>query len=192
MKQGRSSTVSAILSELGANASAGDRDQLWRVVYAELREIAERLVRNESPSATLQPTALVHDAYLRLMGSVDSFESRAHFFGAAARAMRQLLIDRARRRDRRGEAERIDLEVASEVGGTPRSCEIDALLSALDELEEADERVAEVIMLRFFAGMDVKEIAVALELSPATVKRDWAFGRAWLAKRLVERESDEG
>lgn len=167
------------------------QQELWTLVYDELRTVATRLVRGESKSSTLQPTALVNDVYLRLFGGAESvsWDNRAHFFGAATRGMRQLLIDRARRRSRRGEDARVSLEPEHGEGRTARECDAVDLVDALDRLEESDPRTAQVMMLRFLGGLQLDETAKLVGVSLATVKRDWAYGRAWLASRLFPEDA---
>jgi RNA polymerase sigma factor (TIGR02999 family) len=169
-------------------ACSGDREanaRLYEAVYAELRRIAGANLRRETPGHTLQPTALVNEAYLRLAPTC-SFENRRHFFAAAAESMRRILVDHARKRrsDKRGGGlERVTLsgiEVASGDGGL----DVLAVDAALTQLAAARPRLAELVNLRCFAGMSIEEAAAALGVSPATVKRDWAFARAWLAERL--------
>ncbi|MGH8722222.1 MAG: sigma-70 family RNA polymerase sigma factor [Burkholderiales bacterium] len=169
-------------------ACSGDRGadaRLYEAVYAELRRVAGANLRREAPGHTLQPTALVNEAYLRLAPACAS-ENRRHFFAAAAEAMRRILVDHARKRrsDKRGGGyERVTLsgvDVASETN------EVDVLAvdAALGELAASRPRLAELVGLRCFAGMSIEEAAGALGVSPATAKRDWAFARAWLAERL--------
>jgi RNA polymerase sigma factor (TIGR02999 family) len=160
--------------------------QLYSLVYGELHGLAEARLRRERGGHTLQPTALVNEVYLRLDPAKGSWQNRGHFFGAASRAMRRILVDHARRRlaDKRGAGlERVtlaDLDVAAP--------EADFDLIALDEvlevLERDEPRLANVVMMRVFAGMSIEETAQAMELSPASVKRDWVFARAWLAERV--------
>jgi RNA polymerase sigma factor (TIGR02999 family) len=168
---------------------AGDShaaDDLLPLVYAELRRLAHARMRREGPGHTLQPTALVHEAYLRLLGSDTRWQNRGHFFAAAAEAMRRILIERARRVARMrhgGDMQRVGLET----GDTPVSADIERLLAidqALHKLEERDPRMAEVVKLRTFAGLTVPETAQALEISPRTVDRLWRTGRAFLGAQL--------
>jgi RNA polymerase sigma-70 factor (ECF subfamily) len=177
------------ITRLLAAARGGERpalEQLYALVYGELRGMAEARLRKERGGHTLQPTALVNEVYLRLDPARDSWDNRRHFFGAASHAMRRILVDHARRRlaDKRGAGlERVtlaDLDVAAP------EAEVDllALDGALAELERDEPRLADVVTMRVFAGMSVEETAQALELSPATVKRDWVFARAWLAERM--------
>ena len=136
---------------------------------------------------TLQPTALVHEAYLRLVGDENvEWQNRAHFFGAAARAMRRILIDRARyhaREKRGGGREREPLD-AVDVELESRSVDLVALDEALVELEKRDPRMAEIVQLRFFGGLGVEEAAASLGVSERTIKREWSVARAWLYQRL--------
>jgi len=178
-----------------AKVHAGDQaafDELFPLVYAELRRIAAREMRREKPGRTLQTTALVNEAYLRLLkGASLSFESRAHFLGIAARAMREILIERARARSARkrgGEAVRLTLDDALVLTPAP-SIDVLALDEALQRLARLDERHARVVELRYFGGLSVEETAAALNLSPATVKRAWTLARAWLYRELTGSDS---
>ncbi len=163
-------------------------DELFPLVYAELRRIAAREMRREKPGRTLQTTALVHEAYLRLLKDASlSFENRAHFLGVAARAMREILIEHARARSARkrgGGAVRLTLDDLVAPVPSP-SIDVLALDEALQRLARLDERHARVVELRYFGGLSVEETAAALELSPATVKRDWTLARAWLFRELA-------
>jgi RNA polymerase sigma factor (TIGR02999 family) len=167
----------------GVNAGqAGAMESLVSIVYSELRRMAGSLMRKERHDHTLQPTALVHEVYMRLVGASTRWENRAHFFGAAARAMRQILVGQARQRaaqKRGGEAHRVtfsDLDVQ-----TPEP-DLDLLVlnEALNELTRIDERLSRVVELRYFGGCSLEEIAELTQCSLATVKRDWTFARAWL------------
>jgi RNA polymerase sigma factor (TIGR02999 family) len=172
---------------LGA-AGAGDRaalEQLYLQVYDELRRLAEARLRRERAGHTLQPTALVNEAYLRLSPDASGWENRRHFFGAAAQAMRRILVDHARQRlaDKRDGGARVtlaDLDIAA----PEENLDVVAVSDALDVLAQEDPRLSEVVSLRFFAGMSVEETARALDVSPITIKRDWAFARAWLCERI--------
>ncbi|MHC4303138.1 MAG: sigma-70 family RNA polymerase sigma factor [Planctomycetota bacterium] len=158
-------------------------------VYGELRKIAHRQMAHMPPGDTLQPTALVHEAYLRLFGKGElSWEDRAHFFKAAARAMRDVLVEEARKHaslKRGGGRKRVPLEMTI---ASPDTCalELVALDEALTKLEECDRTTAEVVMLRHFAGLTVPETARALGISRATADRHWRFARAWLRHRLED------
>jgi RNA polymerase sigma factor (TIGR02999 family) len=170
--------------------SRGDRgalDQLLPLVYAELRRIAARQLRAERVGHTLQPTALVHEVYLRIVDQrrVD-WQNRAHFFGVAAQVMRRILVDHARRRKagKRGEgAPCVSIDDAREL---PASNEIPilALDHALDRLQKIDPELARVVELRAFAGLTIEEAAHVLEVSPSTAKRDWRTAKAWLSREL--------
>ncbi|HEY7752882.1 MAG TPA: sigma-70 family RNA polymerase sigma factor [Steroidobacteraceae bacterium] len=171
---------------------SGDRaayGQLYEAVYAELRRVAAANMRRESPGHTLQPTALVNEAYLRLAPGVCGLENRRHFFGAAAEAMRRILVEHARRRlaGKRGAGlERVTLS-GLDVPADEEGSDVLDIDAALEELGRERPRLAELVKLRYFAGMSIEEAAEAQGTSPATAKRDWAFARAWLAERVESR-----
>ena len=163
-------------------------DALLPRVYNELRRLARYQLRNERPDHTLQSAALVHEAYLRLVGvsAPQQWESRTHFFAIAAQLMRQILVDYARRHGtvkRGGSICKLSLEDAM---ATPRRAPVDvvALDDALQALARIDERQSRVVELRFFAGLSLNEISKVLEIAPATVQRDWTAARAWLHREL--------
>jgi RNA polymerase sigma-70 factor (ECF subfamily) len=161
-------------------------EQLLPIIYAELHAIADRHMRRERPGHTLQPTALVHEIYLRLIGTTAlSASSRVHFLRAASRAMRQVLVDHARARNaqKRGGALHVTLDETLAGRDTP-ILDMIALDDALSRLAAAEPRWAQVVELKFFGGLEIPEIATSLDVSPATVKRDWQFARAWLAREL--------
>ena len=162
-------------------------DSLLPVVYQELRRLAAGYIRHEKPGQTLQPTALVHEAYLRLMKDrPERWQNRAHFCAIAAHSMRQILIERARARGalKRGGAQpRVTLDEALVAGGE-RSFDLLALDEALERLAQMDPEQARLVELRFFGGLTVEETADAMNISPATVKRHWTVARAWLAREL--------
>lgn len=164
-------------------------DALLPIVYEELRRLAAAYLRRERPGQTLQPTALVHEAYLRLMKDrPDRWQNRAHFCAIAAHSMRQILIEKARARDARkrgGGERRITLEEALVAGQAP-SIDLLALDLALDRLAAIDAEQARLVELRFFGGLTIEETADALNMSPATVKRHWTMARAWLARELQQ------
>jgi RNA polymerase sigma factor (TIGR02999 family) len=162
-------------------------DQLVPLVHAELRRVARSHIRREGAGHTLQATALVHEVYLRLVGSDRlTLNDRTHFFAVAARLMRQILVDHARRKlatKRGGALTRIDLDDISPVSQTS-IVDVIALDQALDALSARDARQCHVVELRFFAGLSIDETAEAIGVSAATVEREWTMARAWLHRRL--------
>ena len=162
-------------------------DELLPIVYAELRRLAAAYLRRERPGQTLQPTALVHEAYLRLLKDrPDRWQNRAHFCAIAAHSMRQILIERARARGaqkRGGARHRVTLDDALVAGGE-RSIDLIALDEAMERLAAFDPEQARLVELRFFGGLTVEETAETMNISPATVKRHWAVACAWLAREL--------
>jgi RNA polymerase sigma factor (TIGR02999 family) len=187
------------VTNLLAAASRGDpgsADQLLPLVYEELRRLAAQRLAAEAPGQTLQPTALVHEAFLRLTGSDGAekdWDSRGHFFAAAAEAMRRLLVENARRKKRLkhgGDREQISLDAAEGLMESP-SEDLVALDEALTRLATVDPIKAEVVKLRFFAGLTMQEIARALNLSLGTVERHWTFARTWLYAELSDADSPD-
>jgi len=171
----------------------GALDRLIPLVYDELRHIAHGQLRGERPGHTLTTTALVHETYLRLV-KIEQVEwrDRAHFFAVAARVMRRVLIDyaRARQRDKRGGAP-VQVPLSEALNGlVQQPDDLLALEDALARLEVRSERQCRVVECRCFAGMSVEETAAALDTSPATVKRDWAFARAWLNRELGQNQNE--
>ena len=172
-------------------ARAGDeqaRGELIAMIYEELRRVASRMMRRERPEHTLSPTAVVHEAVIRLLGDAvfDHSPDRAYVFASAARAMREVLIDHARRRstDRRGGAwRRAPLDRVIDYF-EERDLDIVAVHEALDRLSEWNERQGQVMTLRYFGGLSVPEVAAAVGVSVATVERDWRLARAWLRSEL--------
>ena len=165
-------------------------EQLLPLVYGELRKLAAARMAQEAPGQTLQATALVHEAWLKLAGSDrQQWRGRAHFFGAAAEAMRRILIDKARRKasQKRGGDQPPEELHESRIELRAPSAEILAVHDALDALAAEDRTAAEVVKLRYFVGMTIPEIADALGLAPRTADRHWAFARAWL-KQAIEGE----
>lgn len=168
----------------------GTSDELLPEVYDELRKLARaRLARERQPQQTLQPTALVHEAYLRVAADRPDqrWDRRGHFFAAAALAMRRILVERARhyQRIKHGSAaERVELDSAM-MRVDPALTDLVAVDEALTRLEQTDARKAQIVSLRYFAGLSIEETAGALDLSPATVKNEWAFARAWLYRALA-------
>jgi RNA polymerase sigma factor (TIGR02999 family) len=179
------------VTRLLAAVQAGNRqatDELLVLVYDELRRLAAHKMAHEAPGQTLQPTALVHEAWLRLAGpeQTPAFRNRAHFFGAAGEAMRRILIDRARRRqvlERGGYAERQDCSESNLVMPAP-SDELLAVHEALDKLAAEDSEAAQLVKLRYFIGMSMPEAADALEMPLRNAERLWTFARAWLRDAL--------
>jgi RNA polymerase sigma factor (TIGR02999 family) len=175
---------------------AGDRaalDQLLPVVYQELRRMAGNYLRQENPGHTLQPTALVHEAWLRLIDQARvDWRNRAQFFGVAAQMMRRILVDHAKakhREKRGGDAVKLSLDDVINLSGE-RAADLLALDDALDELTRVDERKSRVVELRYFGGFTIEEIAQILEVSPETVMRDWKLAKAWLYQQ-IRQEADE-
>jgi RNA polymerase sigma factor (TIGR02999 family) len=174
-------------------AAAGDRraaDELLPLVYDALRRLAAERLAAEPAGQTLQPTALVHEAYLRLVGPDGAgrpWNGPGHFFAAAAEAMRRILIDQARRKhsQRRGGARRRE-PLGDDVPAPPTGEDLLDLDEALGKLAAADPEAAEVVKLRVFAGMTIEEVARATGTSPRTVKRNWAYARAWLGRELSD------
>jgi len=175
--------------------AAGDPsalDALTPIVYAELRRLAAGYLRGESPGHTLQPTALVHEAYLRFGGRAPDCENRSQFYGVAAHLMRQILIDHARTRQaakRGGHCERLSLDEGLIVS-PERDVELVLLDEALERLAAIDPRKARVVEMRFFGGLSVEESAEALEVSEVTVRRDWQFAKTWLLREISGEKGD--
>jgi RNA polymerase sigma factor (TIGR02999 family) len=164
-------------------------EQLLPLVYEELRRLAARQLAQEKPGQTLQATALVHEAYLRLVDVEQArhWQSRSHFFAAAAEAMRRLLVDRARRkrsRKRGGDRARVELDEEN-LAATLGPDEVLAVDEALAGLAAADAQAAELVKLRYFAGLSIPEVAEALHMSPRSADRLWAYARAWLRRAIA-------
>lgn len=163
------------------------RDALLPMVYRELRRRAAQYLRRERQDHTLQPTALVHEAYLRLIGQDRvAWQSRAHFFGVAAQMMRRILVDHARARHaaKRPGALKVSLDEQA-LSTQPRECELLLLDQAVSELTALDPRQGRIVELRYFAGLSEHEVAVVLSLSRSTVAREWRSAKAWLYRRLT-------
>jgi RNA polymerase sigma factor (TIGR02999 family) len=161
--------------------------QLVPLVYDELRRVARRQLRRERGEHTLQPTALVHEAFLRLVDQKVTWQNRAHFFGVAAQLMRRILVDHARQRHaakRGGGAALVALDSANALA-PEREVDLLALDGVLEQLTSLDPQQGRIVELRFFGGLTVEETAEALGISPATVKRDWSLAKAWLYRALV-------
>jgi RNA polymerase sigma-70 factor, ECF subfamily len=168
------------------DGQTGAADALVPLVYAELHDLAVHYMRGERADHTLQPTALVHEAYMRLVDQRNaSWKNRSHFFGIAAQAMRRILVDHARRKraTKREGGDRVTLD-ESVAEAPQRSVDLIALDDALLKLAALDPRQARVVELRFFGGLDIEQTAESLGISPATVKRDWTFARAFLQREI--------
>jgi len=184
---------SSAVTELLVRWRDGDRealDTLMPIVYAELRRLAQHYLRSERSDHTLQGTALVHEAYLRLAGQhPPQWQNRAHFFGIAAHIMRQILVEHARAHTaaKRGgkNATKLTLDAALEIQQRT-DVDVIALDSALDRLSELDPQQGRIVELRFFAGLTIEDTAEVIGVSPATVKRDWVSARAWLHREIAQ------
>jgi RNA polymerase sigma factor (TIGR02999 family) len=181
------SDVTRILQSIEAGDPTA-ADQLLPLVYEELRRLAAHKMSNETPGQTLQPTALVHEAWLRLTGNENvRWDGRAHFFGAAAEAMRRILIDNARRKQAQrhgGGQQRLDIQDV-ELPILPKDDQLLAINEALDKLAVRHRRKAELVKLRYFAGLSLGEAAALLQISEPTARRDWLFARAWLYSEIT-------
>lgn len=182
------SEITRLLDEY-TNGNRACLDELLPLVYGELRRLAHSYLKSERQNITLQTTALVHEAYLKLIDQRSiNFQNRAQFFALSAQAMRRILLDNARRRtaQKRGSGEKVFLEDIGEVSVKANENLIELDL-ALRELEEFDPQQAKVIELRYFGGMTIEETAEVLEISPSTVKREWTLARAWLFEKVSEK-----
>jgi RNA polymerase sigma factor (TIGR02999 family) len=177
------------VTQLLARWTEGDKqalEDLLPLVYDELRRLARRYLQQERPGHTLQSTALVHEAYLRLVDQNVSWQNRAHFFGIAAQMMRRILVDHARSRSaaKRGDgACRVTLDEGL-VALAERDLDVVALDGALSNLAKIDPQQSKIVELRFFAGLSIEDTSEVLHISPATVKRDWAMAKAWLHREM--------
>ena len=183
------SEPSALASQLLVRWKSGDQEALQALiplVYKELRRAAHRCLQSERPDHTLETTELVHEAYLRLAGDrPPATVSRAHFVAIAARLMRQILVDYARRRQAAKRGPQHKVELTSNLEATPaQSVDVLALDTALCRLSRRDAQQVKIVELRFFGGLTVEETATALEISPATVKREWSVAKAWLTREI--------
>jgi RNA polymerase sigma factor (TIGR02999 family) len=173
------------------NMAAG---QLLPLVYQELRQLAAQKMAREAPGQTLQATALVHEAWLRVGGEAQSWQSRAHFFGAAAEAMRRILIDRARRKRAArhgGGLDRVGLDDV-EIAAPVEENELMDVHEALDEFASRHAQKAALVKLRYFAGLTIEEAAEVLGISVPTATRHWAFARVWLFREISRRKGQRG
>jgi RNA polymerase sigma factor (TIGR02999 family) len=186
MNQPSSTDVTQLLLDWN-NGSNAALEKLMPAVYKELRKIAARYLRGERSGHTLQPTALVHEAYIKLIDrSQVNWQNRAHFLGTAAQLMRNILVDHARARNaaKRGGGEyKVSLNEAM-ISSEPPDVDLIALDEALDELSALDPQQGRVIELRFFGGLSIEETAVVLGISPTTVRRDWTTAKLWLRRRM--------
>ena len=179
-------------------AAAGDRQaaaHLLPLVYDELRKLAATRMAAENPGQTLQPTALVHEAYLRLIGPADAvrWDGRGHFFAAAAEAMRRILVEAARRKKAEkhgGGRQRVDAATI-ELAAAESDDDLVAIDAALDQLAAVDPVKADLVKLRYFVGLTIEQAAEVLGISPATAKRYWAYSRAWLFQRVAGEAASE-
>jgi RNA polymerase sigma factor (TIGR02999 family) len=178
-----------VLLQAVQTGESGAANRLMDAVYGELRALAASRLAGERAEHTLQPTALVHEAWLRLGGDKQTpWQNRAHFFGAAAEAMRRILIDRARRRARLrhgGGQKRLNLDDVTEPGTEPADDQVIALCEALERFEQQDEPRAKLVRLRYFAGLTLEEAAEVLGISESTAKRWWVFAKAWLYQEIT-------
>src|SRR6476620_9645221 len=185
-----SNDVTQLLVAWG-NGDQAARDQLMPLVYAELHRLAHRHIKKERPGHTLQTSALVNEAFVRLVDQRDvHWQSRAHFFGIAAQMMRRILVDYARKRRfaKRG-GNQLQVSLNEElVAANQRSAEVVLLDDALTQLAEIDERKSKVVELKFFGGLSIEETAEALGVSPGTVMRDWTLAKAWLRRAMSRNE----
>ncbi|MHC4137626.1 MAG: ECF-type sigma factor [Planctomycetota bacterium] len=186
------------VSRLAAAAASGDgaaADELLPLVYEELRKLAHAKMAGEAPGTTLQPTALVHEAYLRIFRDrPEGWAGRAQFFSAAAEAMRRILVERARKRrslKRGGGRRKLDLDAADPGDDLPPE-DLLALDEALDRLEQRDKRASDVVKLRYFTGLTIEEVAETLGVAPRTVHRDWNVARAWLRVEVEKGDDRAG
>ena len=178
------------VTRLLLNWSEGDQaslDKLLPIVYQELRRLAQHYLRQERPDHTLQATALVHEAYLKLVDTRNvEWQSRAHFFAVAAQMMRHILVDAARQRraHKRGGGHKLPLDEAMSVPGETKEVNLIALDEALNRLAQIDPQQSRIIELRYFGGLSTEETAKALGVSPTTIKREWRVARAWLHREI--------
>jgi RNA polymerase sigma factor (TIGR02999 family) len=183
--------VTSLLVRWG-NGDANAFDELAPIVYDELRKLARSHLRRERPDHTLQSTALVHEAYLRMIDQqAVSWQNRSHFYGIAAQMIRRILVDYARAKQTKKRGEALPKIAFDEAVGAHASEDLDlvALDDALKALAEIDPRQSRIVELRYFAGLSIEDTAEVLQVSPATVKRDWTVARAWLKRELVRGET---
>ncbi len=181
------------ITQMLHNIKSGDRDaaaELLPIVYNELRRLARARMSQTPQGQTLQPTALVHEAFLRLVGKKDpGWQGRAHFFGAAGKAMRNILVDQARRKasvKHGGDMKRVNMDDVTPVISPPTE-DIVSLDEAVKRLEAEDPRKGQIVNLRYFAGLSLEETAAIMELSETTIKREWQFIKRWLYTELADK-----
>ncbi len=193
MPRGKAEAITATL-KAAAEGDSSAAAELLPLVYEELRSLARSRMARLAAGQTLQPTALVHEAYVRVVGEVDpSWDSRGHFFAAAARAMRDILVEQARRKaslKRGGDRVRADLR-DSELAIAAPTTDVLGLNEALSELETDDPRKGQIVNMRYFAGLTIEETAAALGISVGTVKREWQFAKRWLFTRLNPQDNEQ-
>jgi len=180
-------TITRLLAELADDDSGRAVEALMPIVYGELRDMAQRYLRDERDDHTLQPTALVHEAYMRLVDQEVQWKNRRQFFVIAAKAMRNILVDHARRKGRAkrgGDWDRIPLDQADHDSQPTDEIDLVALNDALEKLGALDERKARLVELRFFAGMTAEEAAEILDISRTTAAEEWRLARAWLYRAM--------
>lgn len=182
--------VTALLQEIN-DGTVNAPEKLLPLVYDELRKLAQSYMQNERPDHTLQATALVHDAYIRLVDWENvSWQNRAHFFSVAAQVMRNILVDHAvkRKTQKRDFGQRIELTENVSFSGK-RDVDVIELNEALETLADFEPQQAKIVELRFFGGLSIEETAHVLEISPATVKREWTIAKTWLYRRLKSEQN---
>ena len=183
----RPQQITQLLKEW-SDGNGASLDELMPLVYEELRRQAARYLRRERANHTLQTTALIHEAYLKLVDQRKvKWQNRAHFFAIAAQAMRRILVDYARERKREkrgGAAENLPIDEAFQVASKEKNIDLVALDEALTRLAEFDERQARIVELKYFSGLDIDETAEVLGISNATVRRDWNIAKAWLKQEI--------
>lgn len=186
-------SVTRLLDQAAAGQPHAARE-LLPLVYRSLRDLAGRQMQNERPAHTLSATALVHEAYLRLVGSEDrGWESRAHFYAAAAEAMRRILIENARRvgAQKRGAGRKREIASVADLAHEDTLCDALDIDAAIEALRRDDPRAASVVHLRFYTGLSIDETAAALHVAPSTVDREWRYARAWLLRQLQRDDATE-
>ena len=188
--------ITRVLADVRGKDRKTALSRLFPLVYRDLRRLAQAQMRNERSDHTLQTTALVHEAYLRMLGGQSPpWNDRRHFFRAAAEAMRRILIEHARARGRRkrgGDWRRVTLDSVDLAHDSTPIEDIVSFDEAISRMEERDPRMARIVRLRFFAGLSVQEIAQSLGITDRTVRREWAVARAWLYRDLSEQDSSDG